>query len=161
MEDRAVLAPELETTIAEALDSLDRASAEARIHDDPLRFHLLALAGFLKAQRQLYVDGAVTLGRELREARAPAISPDEVRRGVIQGVSAHMARVARVMSWRTWLAGTGMLLAVFLAGGVSGYLSHSAAPMLAGVHAGAERCEDRQDGSRLCWIPVWERLPPQ
>jgi hypothetical protein len=32
--------------------------------------------------------------------------------------------------------------------------------VLAGVRAGAEKCEDRVDGSELCWIPVWERLPP-
>jgi hypothetical protein len=32
--------------------------------------------------------------------------------------------------------------------------------MLAGVRAGAEKCDDRADGSRLCWIPVFEKLPP-
>jgi len=31
--------------------------------------------------------------------------------------------------------------------------------LLVGVHAGAEKCDDRPDGSRLCWIPVFERLP--
>lgn len=27
------------------------------------------------------------------------------------------------------------------------------------MQAGAEKCEDRPDGSRLYWIPALERLP--
>lgn len=41
-----------------------------------------------------------------------------------------------------------------------GYGLHGAVPRLVGARAGAEQCRDQSDGARLCWIPVWERLPP-
>ena len=31
-------------------------------------------------------------------------------------------------------------------------------PTMAGITGGTSQCEDRPDGSRLCWIPVFERL---
>jgi hypothetical protein len=160
MENKELLAPELEAMIAEALESFDRAAIEARINDDPLRFIMLALAGFLKSQRRLYLDGALTLRRELREARGTIINREDVERGVLRGVSAHMRSLVRLMTWRTWMAGAAALFAVFMAGSVSGYLFHGAAPILAGVRDGPEQCKDGADGSRLCWIPVWERPPP-
>ncbi|MEA2731783.1 MAG: hypothetical protein QOF70_6258 [Acetobacteraceae bacterium] len=43
--------------------------------------------------------------------------------------------------------------------GVGGWWWRGAVPLVIGVRAGADRCEDRPDGSRLCWIPVYERLP--
>ena len=27
------------------------------------------------------------------------------------------------------------------------------------LRAGSDRCEDKPDGSQLCWIPVWTKLP--
>jgi hypothetical protein len=68
--------------------------------------------------------------------------------------------LARSANWRTILLSAGVLAAVALTGVGAGYWMHGDGPALAGVHAGAERCSDHPNGGRLCWIPVWERLPP-
>ena len=43
--------------------------------------------------------------------------------------------------------------------GAGGWWYRGAAPVLVGMRAGADKCDDRSNGSRLCWIPVFERLP--
>ena len=43
--------------------------------------------------------------------------------------------------------------------GIGGWWYRGDGPVLVGVRAGAEQCQDQKDGSRLCWIPVYERLP--
>jgi hypothetical protein len=53
-----------------------------------------------------------------------------------------------------------VLVAIVLGFG-AGWLYRGDLPTIAGLSAGANKCQDRPDGSRLCWIPVWEeRLPP-
>ncbi len=34
-------------------------------------------------------------------------------------------------------------------------------PVLAGIRAGIDRCDDHADGSRICWIPIYERPPAE
>jgi hypothetical protein len=68
--------------------------------------------------------------------------------------------VLQTMGWRNVLVGAALLVAAVLIGAGSGYWLRGEVPVLVGVRAGAEHCEDRSDGSRLCWIPVFERLPP-
>jgi hypothetical protein len=76
---------------------------QSRPGSTTIRFGLSCwpLAGFLKSQRRLYVDGALTLRRELREARGTIIDRADVERGVLRGVSAHMSSLVRLMTWRT------------------------------------------------------------
>lgn len=52
-----------------------------------------------------------------------------------------------------------MLLVTLLVGAGGGYWIRGGEPVLVGARAEAEKCEDRPDGSRLCWIPVRE-MPP-
>jgi hypothetical protein len=68
--------------------------------------------------------------------------------------------VGRTLGWRNVLIGAALLVAAVLVGAGGGYWFRGKAPVLVGVRAGAQHCEDRNDGSRLCWIPVFERLPP-
>jgi hypothetical protein len=53
-----------------------------------------------------------------------------------------------------------LLFAIAVGAAAFGYGLRGAVPQLVGVRAGAEQCRDQSDGARLCWIPVWERLPP-
>jgi hypothetical protein len=96
---------------------------------------------------------------ELDRLRQP-VRDEELRRAVVQGIDRHADIVVRTMGWRNVLIGAALLVAAVLIGGGAGYWLRGEAPVLVGVRAGAEHCEDRNDGSRLCWIPVYERLPP-
>jgi hypothetical protein len=62
---------DLDASIDAALVHLDRAATEAALHDDPLQMPFTALASFLRAQRQLYADGAASLAQHLEQARQP------------------------------------------------------------------------------------------
>ena len=55
--------------------------------------------------------------------------------------------------------GVAMAILFGAACGAGGWWCRGAAPVLIGVRAGADKCADRVDGSRLCWIPMFERLP--
>jgi hypothetical protein len=63
------------------------------------------------------------------------------------------------MSVRTILLAAGMLVVAFLIGAGSGYWFRGTAPFIIGVRAAPEKCTDRDDGSRVCYIPIYERLP--
>jgi hypothetical protein len=75
------LTPDVEADIELALTELDRSVLEARIHDDPLRLPLSALASFLRAQRGLYADSVVTMQRSIEAARQPVRDEDLRRAG--------------------------------------------------------------------------------
>jgi hypothetical protein len=85
---------------------------------------------------------------------------EELRRAVVRGFEMHADDVVRTTGWRNVLIGAGLLVAAVLIGAGGGYWFRGEALVLVGVRAGAEHCEDRSGGSRLCWIPVFERLPP-
>jgi hypothetical protein len=73
------LTPELEATIEAAIDELDRSVTEAKLQDDPLRLPLAALASFLRAQRQLYVDATVMLAAQIEAVQQPISAADIAR----------------------------------------------------------------------------------
>jgi hypothetical protein len=54
--------------------------------------------------------------------------------------------------------GVGIVLLFGALCGVGGWF-YGSAPVVAGVSAGAEQCHDQPDGSQLCWIPIYKRLP--
>jgi len=91
-----------------------------------------------------------------------AISEEDITRleqTLARGVPGQVGRIVRAIDWRNRLVGVGLLFAALLIGAGGGYWFHGEQPALVSVRAGADRCEDRADGSRLCWIPVLERLP--
>jgi hypothetical protein len=110
---------ELDTAIDAALVHLDRAATEAALHDDPLQAPFTALASFLRAQRQLYVDGAVSLAAHLEQARQP-VRDEELQRAVVRGIAQHAWDVVKAINLRTgsWLAAgaMGVMLLGFSAG---------------------------------------------
>jgi hypothetical protein len=55
-----------------------------------------------------------------------------------------------VLNVRNSVVGAGLLV-----GAVGGYLSHGSAPVIGGVSAGAQQCQEQTDGGQICWISVW------
>jgi hypothetical protein len=142
------LAPDMERVVAEAQAEMDRLVRLGNLQNDPIRHPIQALSVHLGAFSKL-----------IEAARRP-VGDEDIRRltssaGAGDQTPDRWWRVNR----RTMLIGVATLMMGFLAGTVTGYWLRGAVPVLVGVHAGAERCEDRPDGSRLCWIPVYERLP--
>lgn len=104
----------------------------------------------------------VLLGFNARiDAVRQPVQDDILRGAMVQGVNEHARTVVRALNITNWLLGAVALVAMLLTGAGIGYWFRGAAPILVGVHAGAEKCDNRADGSRLCWIPIWERLPSQ
>jgi hypothetical protein len=153
------LAPEVGETVRDAQEKLRRAAQVANLTSDPLGPVIEAQAALLGAQHRMFVDGNLKLGAQIAEAKRP-VDEDAMRRAVAQGVADFGGDAVRHMSRRNVLIGAAILVASIVAGAGGGYWFRGAVPVLVGVHAGAEKCEDRTDGSRLCWIPVFERLPP-
>jgi hypothetical protein len=98
-------------TVDAALAQLDRAAAEASVHDDPLQLPFTALAAFLRAQRQLYADAGVSLARHIETARQP-VRDDELRHAVITGIGAYANEAVDAINWRSmlWLMVAGLVL---------------------------------------------------
>jgi hypothetical protein len=141
------LAPEVGETVRDAQEKLRRAAQVANLTGDPLGPVIEAQVAFLGAQHRMFA-----------EAKRP-VDEDAMMRAVAQGISGHAANAVRTMGWRNMMIGAAILVASIVGGAGGGYWFRGAVPILVGVHAGAEACEDRTDGSRLCWIPVLERLP--
>jgi hypothetical protein len=55
--------------------------------------------------------------------------------------------------------GVAVALLVGAISAAGGWWSRGAVPVMVGMRAGADQCNDRTDGSRLCWIPIFERPP--
>ena len=106
------MSDEVAATVDAALAQLDRAAAEAAVHDDPLQLPFTALAAFLRAQRQLYADADVSLARHIETARQP-VRDDELRRAVIKGIGGYASQTVDAINWRStlWLTLGGLVLA--------------------------------------------------
>jgi hypothetical protein len=116
-------APELEATIEAAIAELDRSVTEAKLHDDPLRLPLTALASFLRAQRRLYLDATVTLAAQIEAVQQPIRAADIARlnAAAARHAAGEMPRaVDRLVIQRfSWMALVGVGIAV--AGGIGLY----------------------------------------
>jgi hypothetical protein len=86
-------------------------------------------------------------------ANRPLMTSSQIRQDVLPGV-------LTAVSAGQAIATAVLLLLMFAMGFGTRWWITPAGPPVAGVTAGTEKCEDRPDGSRLCWIPVWQRLPP-
>jgi hypothetical protein len=132
-----------------AQKAMAEAVTKAGLQPDPFRFPLESLA--------MTVGLFSELIQHLEAARQP-VRDEELRKAVTRGVADCATETVRALNVRNAVLGAGLLMAALLIGAVGGYLFHGSAPVVVGVSAGAEQCQD-QNGGRLCWIPLWERLP--
>src|ERR1700759_3672361 len=137
---------ELATIVEAAQAELDRAIQIGGLQNDPLRYTLRALSIHLAALQYVLLRFS---------ARMDAA---DKRASTVQDSTAEKPRPASRI--KDALLTAGLLVVVLLIGAGAGYWFRGVAPALIGVPAGPEKCDDRPDGSRLCWIPMWERLPP-
>jgi hypothetical protein len=84
---------------------------------------------------------------------------DAALAGAANGAQRQVMALAKAANWRTILIGAGMLFIAAAVGAAGGYWLRGSAPVFAGVRAGVDKCADQDDGSRVCWIPIFERLP--
>jgi hypothetical protein len=141
--------------IQEAQRQLSESVAVAGLQRDVYRFPLEALAIVIGTFPQFVT--------RLEATRQPFAAEDlrRLERAAATGADRRAMELARAANRRTALIGAGVLTAALLIGAGAGYWLHGAQPIVVGVRAGADKCENKPDGSRLCWIPVWERGPPQ
>ncbi len=153
---------EMGQVIADARAEIDRLIQLGELQNDPIRHPIQALSVHLDALYQVTLAGSQTLAKQIQtsDASRMPVRDDDLRRAVAQGISGHAGALAKALNVKNTLIISGLLVAAVLVGAGGGYWFRGEAPILAGVHAGAERCEDRADGSRLCWLPIWEKLPP-
>jgi hypothetical protein len=133
--------PEIGQVVAEARAEMDRLVRLGNLQNDPIRHPIQALAVHLGAFQKL-----------IEAAQRPASDEDTRRLAASAGSPPPPLR----WSANRMLIAAGLAL---LAGTGAGYWLRGSVPVLVSVHTGMERCEDRPDGSRLCWIQVYERLP--
>lgn len=138
--------------IAKAQQAIDDSIARAGLTRD-------AYGHALKAMR-LVIGTFPDLVQHLEATRQP-VQAEEMRQAVVEGISTHAGNLVRALNVRNWLLASAALVVVLLTGGGAGYWLRGPADFVIGTRAGPERCDDRQDGSRLCWIPIWERMPPE
>lgn len=151
------LAPEAVAGVRAAQEVLQEEAARLTAVGDPIAPAVSVLAQAGQATNRLLVDVFLKTQATLQEGRKPW-TRDETRALVTQLDQTLLHRWAAFN--RAGIAiGVGVALLFGLACGVGGWFARGDVPALAGVHAGAERCQDQAGSGRLCWIPVWERLP--
>ena len=158
------LSPEAVEGIRAAQNALEQQAARLTATGDPVASTVAAYAAAVGAQHSLIVDANLTAAAQheataqlIQEARKPW-SRDEMRTLITELDRTLLHRWTQFN--RVGIAiGVVVALVFGVACGVGGWWCRGAVPLVIGVRAGADRCEDRPDGSRLCWIPVYERLP--
>jgi hypothetical protein len=154
------LAPELAAVVNDAVEEMETLIQRGRLQNDPLRFPIAAEQVFLRAFHQVALDLVL---RITSQRVAPVVVPDQEWRRIAVEMSragaTSLDRMTRRMGFRNGLFVLAALLIALAAGACGGWWWRGAVPVVIGTRAGADRCEDRMDGSRLCWIPVFERGP--
>src|SRR5271166_4405364 len=154
------MSEELATTLDAALSQLDRAATEASVHDDPLELPFTALAAFLRAQRQLYAEADVSLARHIETAKQP-VRDDELRRAVINGISAHATHAVWAINRRSvlYLALGGFAMAgLGFAGGAWWQHDISSAELAAAQSIIVEAHDGFPPGLNVRDAAIWQEL---
>ena len=149
---------EMGKVVADARLEITRLVQLGELQHDPIRHPIEALSVHLEALYKVASATVKTLTTQAVVVSRP-VDDDKLRHAVAQGIHGHATGLIREFGLRTSLMFAGLLLAALLLGAGGGYVFRGSVPVLVGVKAGAEKCDDRADGSRLCWIPVFERLP--
>src|SRR3978361_687838 len=150
MSNQPAHSDELDDGIQDALSQLNVSITEAKHHNDPLWMPLSALSAFLRSMQRLHTNFVGSMRKSIEEAKQP-VRDDELRRAVAQGILIHAGQLAQCLWVRTVLIVAGMLLVTLACGIGAGYWFRGAAPIMAGLTGGATQCDDKPDGSRLCW----------
>lgn len=159
------LAPEASAGIRAAQDALQGQAARLLAVGDPIAPMISVFAEAAGAMHRLVVDASLTasarheaVGQLIREGRKPW-TREEMRSLVEQLDDTLLHRWTQFN--RAGIAiGVGVSLLFGAICGGAGWWYRGYVPTLAGISAGAGNCTDRADGSRLCWIPIWEKVPP-
>ena len=149
---------EMGKVVADARLEIARLVQLGELQHDPIRHPIEALSVHLDALYKLASASSKTLAAQIWAVGRP-FDEDKLQQAVARGIYDHASRIIGQLRLRTSLMIAGALLAALLLGAGGGYVFRGAVPILVGVKAGAEKCDDRPDGSRLCWIPIFERLP--
>ena len=158
------VAPEAVADIRKACEALEQEASRLSATGDPIATMISVFAGSAGAINRLLVDATVKMqaqqeatGKLIQDSRKPW-TRDEMRALITQLDQTLLHRWSQFN--RAGIAiGVGVALLFGAACGAGGWFARGDVPALAGVHAGAERCQDQANGGRLCWIPIWERLP--
>lgn len=155
----------LRATAAAAQGEMERLIQLGGLHQDPLRHPIRALSVHLDAFSAQAGSVIESLER-VTAAQQQSMTVADIRAltkaaGMIAGnevVAAIDRAVIHRLRW--WFAGAAVCLVVALGGGfATGWWWRGGVVSIADVSAVAEHCEDRPDGGRLCWIPMWQGLP--
>jgi hypothetical protein len=158
------LVPEAVAGIRAAQEALEQQAARLAATGDPTADTVAAYAAAVGAQHGLIVDANLKAGaqheataRLIQDARKPW-SREEMRILITELDRTLLHRWSQFN--RGGIAiGVAVALVFGAACGGVGWWWRGVVPAVVGTRAGADRCEDRTDGSRLCWIPVFERGP--
>jgi hypothetical protein len=158
------LAPEALEGIRAAQEDLEQQTARMAAMGDPTAPTAAAMTGAVKALHRLMVDVWLKVHAQLdatdkliEDGRKPW-TRDAMRILIDQLDETLLHRWAAFN--RAGIAiGIGVALLFGAVGAAGGWWSRGAVPVVVGMRAGADQCENRADGSRLCWIPVFERPP--
>ena len=177
-----------EDPVEAALILLDQAAMEARLHDDPIRVHMLAIAAGIRAQRilnqehaDLYQESAVLFGRHVEQAKQP-VQDHQLKSAVVQGISGHAGALLRAIRLQNVLIAATVLVVTILTSFVGGYwwsrgqyidLPVAFGNAMTGPNATqwldliqrndiakAKRWCGPQQGGEACSFAFWTRLPP-
>lgn len=100
------IAPEASAAIRAAQDSLEQEARKAALVGDPTAGPLSSMSLMLGSMHKLFVDGSLTLARQIEtagqhiEAAKQPVRDDELRRAVIAGIGSHAHAAIRVANWR-------------------------------------------------------------
>lgn len=131
------------------ISQLEKEAIRAEVAGDPMAGVLRGLVETVKA-----IEGA-------REVMGHA-DVDRIARAAATGAQRKATELAQGTLWQVTVVLLVMMLAGIGGGLWAGYRMGGAGignSGPAGLRAGQDKCEERADGSRLCWIPIWEKLP--
>jgi hypothetical protein len=141
-------------------DRIRAAALDAGIlPNDPLGPMYEALADLPYEIERITTETRADLQAVLEQAKAQA--GGELARNAARELPMAIERaVLERFRWWAVLGGAALVLVAAVGFG-AGWWYRGPSPIVAGLTGGTPRCDDQPDGSRLCWIPVWERPPPR